>query len=289
MKKVIFSCSIYFLLTLSNAAQQLTQIKPDCNSKIHFSNDPSPSPQPVIYEATINLLPTNLVIVKPKYTEEARKAGVYGTILASVVFHANGKVTQPRILQGLPNGLNDQVIFAAKQIKFSPAIKDGIPVSVRMKLEFSFTLSDLSSKQIANILDQEFLYLSPQTIQMLAEDYAGRKLALANIKKLLINNEQQVINQLLPEEKQEILFLQEEGITNLCIEQQNIYFARLKQVTGLSDVELIESVQIILSGELLQLFRLRQSGIRTLSLEKQKRFVELYNRAVLLGHNLQSK
>jgi TonB family protein len=289
MKKVFFSCSIYFLLTLSNEAQQLTQIKPDCNSQIHVSNDLSPSPQPIIYDATINLLPTNLVLVKPQYTEEAREAGIYGNILASVVFQADGKVTQTRILQGLPNGLNDQVILAAKQIKFSPAIKDEVPVSVRMKLEFSFALSELDSKQITKILEQECWFLSPQTIQTLANDFAKRKLAIANIKKSLINNEQQGINQLPPEEKQELLLLQEEGAINLCNEQQKVYLERLKQTSGLADIELIESVQIVLSGELLQLFRFRQTGIKTLPIEKQKRFVELYNRAVLLGHNLQSK
>ena len=289
MKKIIFSFSVYLLLTYSVVAQELTQVKPDCSPKIHGSSDLSPSSQPVIYEATINLLPTILTMVKPMYTAEASEAGVYGTILAAIVFQADGKITKVNILRGLPSGLNDQVILAAKQIQFLPAVKDGVPVSVRAKLEFSFALSDLDSKQITNILEKEYGFLSPQTTQKLAENYAKSKLALASIKKQPIRDEELGINQLPPDDKNELLQLREAGLANLCVEQQQLYTERMKQLSQLPDIELTDSIQIVLSGYLFQLSHLRELGIRTLPIKNQKRFVELYNRAILLGHNSQQK
>jgi TonB family protein len=55
-----------------------------------------------------------------------------------VVFNANGTITDVKIIRGLPDGLSDQAIEAAKSIRFIPAMKDGTLVSVRGFLEFPF-------------------------------------------------------------------------------------------------------------------------------------------------------
>lgn len=74
----------------------------------------------------------------PNYTEEARKNQITGTVLLQAVFTARGEVTQIRVLLGLPHGLTDQAIAAAKRIKFTPAMKDGKAVSMYMHLEYTF-------------------------------------------------------------------------------------------------------------------------------------------------------
>jgi len=77
---------------------------------------------------------------EPQYTEEARKNQITGTVVLKVVFSSGGQVTNIRTVSGLPNGLTERAIAAARQIKFVPATKDGHQVSMWMQLEYNFNL-----------------------------------------------------------------------------------------------------------------------------------------------------
>ncbi len=77
---------------------------------------------------------------KPKYTKDARKNRIKGTVILRCVFAANGKVTNIQVVSGLPDGLTENAIKAAQEIKFKPAVKDGKPVSMWMQLEYNFNL-----------------------------------------------------------------------------------------------------------------------------------------------------
>ena len=77
---------------------------------------------------------------EPHYTEEARRQGVVGTVILRVIFSSTGEITQIRAIQGLPLGLTERAIAAARDIKFVPAKKDGRAVSVYMQLEYNFNL-----------------------------------------------------------------------------------------------------------------------------------------------------
>jgi TonB family protein len=87
---------------------------------------------------TAELRPTIVYREKAKYTEEARDKGVAGTVVLNVVFTADGKITNVRVVKGLPDGLTEKAIEAALKIRFNPAVKDGAPVSVSGNLEFTF-------------------------------------------------------------------------------------------------------------------------------------------------------
>jgi len=78
---------------------------------------------------------------EPGYTKEARKHQVEGTVILRCVFRSSGKVTDITVIQGLPDGLTERAIKAAKKIKFKPAMKDGHPVSWWMQLEYNFNLN----------------------------------------------------------------------------------------------------------------------------------------------------
>lgn len=82
------------------------------------------------------------LIVKPEphYTEEARRQGIVGTVILRVIFSSTGEITQIKTIQGLPLGLTERAIAAAREIKFIPAKKNGRPVSVYMQLEYNFNL-----------------------------------------------------------------------------------------------------------------------------------------------------
>jgi TonB family protein len=77
---------------------------------------------------------------EPQYTEEARKNQVSGTVVLRAVFSSSGQVTNIRAVSGLPNGLTERAIAAARQIRFTPAMKDGRPVSQYIQIEYNFNL-----------------------------------------------------------------------------------------------------------------------------------------------------
>jgi TonB family protein len=77
---------------------------------------------------------------EPQYTEDARKNQVTGTVVLKVVFASSGQVTNIRTVSGLPYGLTERAIAAARMIKFVPATKDGHQVSMWMQLEYNFNL-----------------------------------------------------------------------------------------------------------------------------------------------------
>ena len=76
----------------------------------------------------------------PGYTEEARRNEVTGTVLLRVVLSSTGRVTNMRVVSGLPYGLTENALEAAWRIKFVPAVKDGRNVSQQALIEYNFNL-----------------------------------------------------------------------------------------------------------------------------------------------------
>jgi TonB family protein len=93
-----------------------------------------------IFDATFSLQPRILAKERAKYTEEARQHGIRGAVLLSVVFGADGRIYDIQIIRGLPHGLTETAIEAARKIRFRAAVKNGAPVNVRMQLEYNFNL-----------------------------------------------------------------------------------------------------------------------------------------------------
>jgi TonB family protein len=77
---------------------------------------------------------------EPGFTEEARQNGAEGVVRLRAVLTADGKVAQLSVVKGLPDGLTEKAIAAAKQIRFTPAEKDGRAVSQHAVLEYYFTI-----------------------------------------------------------------------------------------------------------------------------------------------------
>jgi TonB family protein len=77
---------------------------------------------------------------EPTYTEAARKNQITGTVVLRAVFSSGGTVTNIHAVSGLPDGLTERAIAAARQIRFVPATKDGHPVSMWMELQYNFNL-----------------------------------------------------------------------------------------------------------------------------------------------------
>lgn len=75
---------------------------------------------------------------QPGFTDEARKNSVSGVVRLRAVLNFSGAVTNISVVKGLPDGLTEKAIAAARQIRFSPAQKDGRAVSQHVMLEYNF-------------------------------------------------------------------------------------------------------------------------------------------------------
>ena len=75
---------------------------------------------------------------EPQYTDEALQNRISGTVILRAIFSSTGEVTNIQVIYGLPHGLTEASINAARKIKFVPATKDGTPVSMWMQLEYNF-------------------------------------------------------------------------------------------------------------------------------------------------------
>ncbi|HEY6401383.1 MAG TPA: M56 family metallopeptidase, partial [Blastocatellia bacterium] len=89
---------------------------------------------------SVSVRPKILYKEKAQYTEKAKNNKIEGNVVLNVVFSVDGKLSDIKVVQGLPDGLTENAIAAAQKIRFEPAVKDGQPVSVRGNLEFHFRL-----------------------------------------------------------------------------------------------------------------------------------------------------
>lgn len=125
------------LMRLKLAEKNLSDIKHKTNSLISLMSIAS---EPVF---AYDELESQLSVSKKpfaSYTDAARNKNVQGSVVLVVIFGADGNVKQVLPLTTLPSGLTDQAIQAAKKIKFEPGKKNGTPVSVINKVEYSFTI-----------------------------------------------------------------------------------------------------------------------------------------------------
>jgi len=77
---------------------------------------------------------------EPRYTEEARKNQITGTVILKAVLSSSGTVMNIKPISALPFGLTEEAISAARNIKFTPAIKDQHAVSQWIQIEYNFNL-----------------------------------------------------------------------------------------------------------------------------------------------------
>jgi TonB family protein len=79
---------------------------------------------------------------QPEYTPEAKLEKIQGEVLLQVVFRASGQVEVQRVVRGLGHGLDQNAEAAARQIKFTPAKRNGQPVDfpaiVRIEFELAY-------------------------------------------------------------------------------------------------------------------------------------------------------
>lgn len=78
--------------------------------------------------------------VEPKYTKEARKAKIDGTVELSIIISADGVPQSFTVTKSLDPGLDKNAIEAVRHWRFKPATKDGKPVASYATIQMRFHL-----------------------------------------------------------------------------------------------------------------------------------------------------
>jgi TonB family protein len=103
-------------------------------------------PPPKEVDTVVNLgeLASRAVnLIKPEYTPEARQAGINGVVTLQLNLDEQGRVTDTKTLAGLPNGLTEQAVAAAKNSTFSPATVNGKPAKGLGTITYNFKINKI--------------------------------------------------------------------------------------------------------------------------------------------------
>jgi protein TonB len=93
----------------------------------------------VMTEDSVDEPPRALQQTAPVYPERARKKGVTGRVVLSLLIDAGGSVQDVRVTESQPAGVFDEAAVSAVQTwRFQPAMYEGRPVSIRVTLPLRF-------------------------------------------------------------------------------------------------------------------------------------------------------
>ena len=77
---------------------------------------------------------------KINYPEVARRAGIEGEVLASLVVDEQGNVNNPKVVQSIGCGCDEEALRVARLAKFVPGRSSGEPVKIRITIPIKFKL-----------------------------------------------------------------------------------------------------------------------------------------------------
>src|SRR5689334_15445866 len=76
----------------------------------------------------------------PRYTSQARRAAIQGTVVLEVTVDERGNPSAISIVSPLGFGLDERARETVSRWAFQPGVKDGVPVKTRTSLEVNFRL-----------------------------------------------------------------------------------------------------------------------------------------------------
>jgi protein TonB len=81
--------------------------------------------------------------IAPAYSHDLRADGVEGEVVIGFTISAKGDVINPRVIRTTDSELDRATLAAVRQWKFSPAMKDGVAVSVQAVQPVAFVIPAL--------------------------------------------------------------------------------------------------------------------------------------------------
>lgn len=106
----------------------------------------------VVNRATEDVAPSVAEYTTPPlYSDDARRGGVEGVVVALAQIDVNGHVNTARVVRGLGFGLDQNALVALRQWRFHPGTRNGVAAPMDVEIEIGFTLRNESiNAQIAN-------------------------------------------------------------------------------------------------------------------------------------------
>ncbi len=84
--------------------------------------------------------PKTINNVNAEFSDEARRGGFEGVVLVSLIVNEQGLPVDLRLVRTAGHGLDEKALDSVRQYRFEPAMRDGKPVAVRIRVEISFRL-----------------------------------------------------------------------------------------------------------------------------------------------------
>ena len=112
-------------------------------AKPQVATEGRPSPAGVARVGDPGVTPPRLLsAAHPRYTDEARRAGIQGVAVVECVVGTDGTVGEARIVRSLDQsyGLDAEALAAARLYLFTPGSRGGKAIPVLVTLEMSFTV-----------------------------------------------------------------------------------------------------------------------------------------------------
>lgn len=147
MKHLIIALFVCFAVFMTSCSKSVTtsSSKPEriasptpgpAHTSLPVPGDMTPPPDFVAYEKAPQIIKS----VAPVYPEEARKAGLEGTVWIKIWVGKAGKPVKVVIQKSASDIFDEAAIAAAKQFVFTPAILKGVPTDVWVSIPFYFRL-----------------------------------------------------------------------------------------------------------------------------------------------------
>ncbi len=99
-----------------------------------------PLPETALQVGGDVIRPKRIFAPQPQYGEWARKSRIQGEVVVEAIIDKQGRITNVRVLKGLPLCLSEQAILAIRQWKFEPATLNGKPIDVYYNMTVNFRL-----------------------------------------------------------------------------------------------------------------------------------------------------
>ncbi|MDD5088762.1 MAG: energy transducer TonB [bacterium] len=96
-------------------------------------------------DAVFDTPPAPLTAISPEYPEAARQAGIAGKVLVTIQITADGTASNPKVLQGVREDLDQAAINALKVVRWTPAQINGKPVACEIVVPIQFKLAKKDS------------------------------------------------------------------------------------------------------------------------------------------------
>ena len=123
------------------------------------ATQPTPEPKPAAVQPPPPPAPKEIVRTPPRllqrapaaYTNDARTAGIEGTVQLSVDIDERGIPVRARILKSLDPGLDQNAIRSLGAWRFQPATEDGRPAPSTATIDVNFSLVGAPSRQAPSL------------------------------------------------------------------------------------------------------------------------------------------